>query len=319
MPRSISIVTFISGTETLNHNIISFFRYLKKYTERCELLIYTDNEIICRNRITDKDIREIVEPAMTKYKRILSSLNNCKYEHILFIDNDVRVNFSKIKKFVLNCPENADIYFGKIAVSKTDSFTEHLVKIDKILSHNIIRPTLWNMNVGISIPGQIFIIKKNSFLDTLKRYDTLFDDLTIGICAKENNMTVRRTKAVLGNESPSGNMKKLIKQRIRWAKGYSQTLRFNKNSSCYSCILIHGLAYHSAVAVTDIIEAILFRYSSFVSSLLFIIILLLLSDNNIRELPYAAAYMFIFPLIHTIWFSKLIKEIITAGKEEMIS
>ena len=319
MTRSISIVTFISGTETLNHNIIDFFRYLKKYAKRCELLVYTDNEIIGRNGITDNDIREIVEPAMTKYKRILSSLSNCKYEHILFIDNDVRTDFAKMKKFILNCPENADIFFGKIAVSKTDSFTEHLVKIDKILSHNIIRPTLWNLNVGISIPGQIFIIKKNRFINTLKKYDTLFDDLTIGICAKENNMTVRRTKAVLGSECPSGSMKNLIKQRIRWDKGYSQNLRFNKDSSCYSCILIHGLAYHSTIVVVDIIETLLFRFSPFISSLLFILILLLLSDNDVRELPYAAAYMFVFPLIHTIWFSKLIKEIITVGKEEMIS
>lgn len=262
---------------------------------KSELLIYTDNEILGELRINDKDIREFASPSVTKYRRILSSLDNCRYDHILFIDNDIQADFTEMKKFIQNCPEKADLYFGKIAVSKTDTFTEHLIKIDKILSHNIIRPSLWNMNIGISIPGQIFIIKRNSFINTLRRYDTLFNDLTIGICTKENHMSVKRTNAILGSECPSSDLKKLIKQRIRWAKGYSQTLIRNRNSSCYPYVVIHGLAYHSSIAVIDLLEAIIFKFSPFASAVLLIIILLLLSDKEIKEIPYAAAYMLVFP------------------------
>ena len=181
MTKSISIVTFISGTETLNWDIIEFYKYIARSLYHCELIIYADHEVLKPSGVADENIREMIGCSITKYRRILSSLETCKYNHILFIDNDIKINYKELRRFIIECPNHADLYFGKISVKRTETFTEHLVKIDKILSHNIIRPALWTMNVGISIPGQIFIMKRKSFIDILKRYDTLFDDLTIGI------------------------------------------------------------------------------------------------------------------------------------------
>ena len=318
MIRSISIVTFISGTERLNHHIIGFYRFISKQLDHCELVIYSDEKVLEQKRIADENIREVYGNAISKYKRIIDSLTSCRYEHILFIDNDIKIDFAELSQAILQCPDDADLFFGKISVSSTNTFTEHLIKIDKILSHNIIRPLLWNMNVGISIPGQVFIMKRKSFINVLRQYDTLFDDLTIGICAKENNMTVKHTKAVLGNEKPSANIKTLIKQRIRWAKGYSQTLRFNKNSRCFHYIVIHGAAYHVSVAAIDLIEAILLMYSPCISAVLFMLILVTLSDSDIKEFPYVLAYMLVFPVIHSVWLTTLIKDYIMKVKEKQI-
>lgn len=316
MIKYISIVTFISGTEKLNHNIIGFYKYISKYLDNCELIIYSDKKLLKKNELTDENIREVICNSTTKYMRIKDSIVSCRYDRILFIDNDIKIEYENLKRAIAQCPEDADLFFGKIMVSSTDTFTEHLIKIDKILSHNIIRPALWNMNIGISIPGQVFIMKRNSFNNVLQKYDTLFDDLTIGICAKENNMTVKRTKSVLGSEKPSVNMAALIKQRIRWAKGFAQTLRFNKNSSCLRYIIIHGVAYHASIAVIDLIEAVLFKYSPYASTILFILILITLSDNDIAEIPYVIAYMMIMPAIHSVWLITLISDLIINMEEK---
>lgn len=318
MIKYISIVTFISGTEKLNHNIIDFYKYISRFLDGCELIIYSDKKMLKKNEITDDNIREVICDSMTKYMRIKDSIVSCRYDRILFIDNDIKTDYENLRRAIIQCPEDADLFFGKIRVSSTDTFTEHLIKIDKIFSHNIIRPALWNMNIGISIPGQVFIMKRKSFNNVLQKYDTLFDDLTIGICAKENNMTVKRTKSVLGSEKPSVNMATLIKQRIRWAKGFAQTLRFNKNGSCFRYIIIHGVAYHVSIAVIDLIEAILFKYSLPVAVILFILILIMLSDNDIGEFPYVIAYMLILPAVHSVWLITLINDLIINMKEKKI-
>lgn len=318
MIRSISIVTFVSGNESLNRNIIGFYRYISQDLDNCELIIYSDHELLEKNGISDENIREAAGGATTKYMRIMDSLSSSRYDHILFIDNDIRTDFKLLKKAVMTCPDNVDLCFGKIAVSSTDTFTEHLIKIDKILSHNIIRPALWDLNIGISIPGQVFIIKKKKFKNVLRLYDTLFDDLTIGLCAKESNMTVKRVKAVLGSEKPSANLRTLIRQRIRWAKGYSQTLRFNRDSKCFRYIVIHGAAYHGSVAAVDVVEALLFRCSPCVASAVLVFILFSLSNWKIMELPYALAYLLVFPAVHSLWLITLIKELFKDKKEKQL-
>ena len=310
MIKTISIVTFISGNETLNRNIIDLYKLIKKDLDQCELIIYTDHSVVNKRDLVDEGVKEFISPSITKYQRILSSLKTSKNDYILFIDNDIFPDYIELKKMILESSDNIDLLFGKITVSQTQTVTEHLVKIDKILSHNIIRPALWNMNVGISVPGQVFLIKRKSFIDILKRYDTLFDDLAIGICAKEHGLYVRRTKSILGKEKPSIDLKTLIRQRVRWAKGYSEMIKFNRNSDCYPFIIIHGLTYHGLLAFIDLGILLLFKKAPAVSIALLCFMLWKLSDNEIREYPYVILYMLCFPVIHSIWTGALLKNLI---------
>jgi cellulose synthase/poly-beta-1,6-N-acetylglucosamine synthase-like glycosyltransferase len=182
-----------------------------------------------------------------------------------------------------------------------------MIKIDKFLSHSIIRPLLWRFGVGASIPGQVFLIKPSTFRDKLPKNDTLFDDLTIGICARENNVRVYFKKAILGWEKPKENILSLLHQRIRWAKGFAQVVNSNrKNLSKLYLVLMHGVAYHFLLfffwALIYSVSFIAIKYAI----VLWSILILMLTFGHASLSISALAYTIVFPIIHTVWLATVI-------------
>lgn len=159
--KCITIATFISKNEYENKKIYETINYLKKYF-RVDVIIFSDNEMENKN----KGIKTIITPKMTKYRRIQILLNEAESNDILCIDNDIEPNRENILNFINKCLKvNYSIAWGKVKAQKTKGVIPKIINIDKNLSHDYIRPTLWKMNIGISLPGQIFMINKKYFKD----------------------------------------------------------------------------------------------------------------------------------------------------------
>ncbi|MDR1250457.1 MAG: glycosyltransferase family 2 protein [Treponema sp.] len=306
----LSIVTFVSNSETVNYNILSLFKDIQKRIPLTELLIYTDNSIYDINSICD-DVKLNICPHLTKYNRILKSLEDSNSAYILYLDNDIMPDFSNLYEVIDNIHDNSvDLLWGIIGVSEKQGFVSKLIIIDKILSHKIIRPTLWKMNIGISIPGQIFLLNKTKFQKDLSHRDTIFDDLTIGICVKHNNYNIKMISSVLGYEKPSTNFNKLITQRIRWAKGFYESVENNMHNKMLPLIIAHGFSYHLLGFVFWALLYMIFMFNHIVALVLWLAFCVKIADFDLSLIPFSIAYTIIFPIIHLCWLVVFVYDVI---------
>ena len=304
--KSITIATFISNREKKNEDFIEVANFLKQ-NFNTEILLFCDSYI----KGLPNDIEQIITPSMSKFKRIEKLLQISKNNDILCIDNDITINKENLKKFINECM-NKDyaIAWGKVKAVPIQSFVAHLICIDKNLSHDYIRPFLWKMNIGISLPGQIFMINKQYYTNKFPKYDTVYDDLTIGIITKSNAMPVYHTKDVLGEEMPKSTFKNLIKQRKRWAKGYAESIYNNRKTNMLKYVIINGFMYHLLWFPLYIILILLMFIMPIISFLSVFIICTFIADGKIKNMLWGLMYLVIFPIIHIIWLKELIKDII---------
>ena len=301
----LTIVTFISGNETMNFSILDTYFFLKDSMLADELIIFSESP----QGITGAGIREEISPGTTKYARILSSLEIVAHENILYIDNDISPNLESLKEFITARKEDTDLYFGRIAVKNPRTFTGHLVQTDKTISHKFIRPLLWEIGAGISLPGQIFMLKRVKFLRDLPRNDTVFDDLAIGMCAVNNSYNVQRNKLILGHEKPSETLCVLMKQRIRWAQGYYEQLKASEGSNIFPLVLLHGIVFHVLSPLFVPLLAVSLSRGIFIAVMS--VVLSCVSEFRLSRLVYSALYFVIFPAVHAVWFAALVKNLLT--------
>jgi cellulose synthase/poly-beta-1,6-N-acetylglucosamine synthase-like glycosyltransferase len=311
--EKLAIVTFISNHETLNTGLFSLTDDLRSIIKNIKMIIYTDSTL--NDTIPEgKDIEVIVMPNTTKYSRILESINNTKSDYILFIDNDITPDNDNLQKFISEITREIDLAWGYIGVSDNYGFMSKLLSVDKIYSHKILRPFLWKIKIGVSVPGQVIYMKTEKFKYDLPQYDTVFDDLTIGITAKQHNYNTACFPLILGYEKPSLSFLILVKQRIRWAKGYCQTIINNTQTGMLPYILAHGFSYHFLWIPAWIFIILTCILSIPLGILLFILTCVFLCGKKISLIVYAVIYSVIFPFIHIIWTFAFFYNIIKTKK-----
>jgi cellulose synthase/poly-beta-1,6-N-acetylglucosamine synthase-like glycosyltransferase len=246
----------------------------------------------------------------TKYKRLINLMEKDDSKYYLSIDNDITGNISELLDFVDTMISNDyEVGWGRIRAKRQSGFISNMVAVDKLLSHNIIRPLLWDFGVGISIPGQVFCIKGESFRGKLIELDTFLDDLALGLYVNINQSKKYVIPTILGEEEPNSKFVGLWKQRLRWAIGYSTILKAVKNRKEYkSKVVIHGLSYHFSWVLNWVIIALL---ASLWLPLAIVYVLLmgaLISRKDISMLFYSVIYQFVFPIFHIRWGITFINE-----------
>lgn len=276
-------------------------RFLRENHIENEIIIFCDHDI----EVSDADFVIVNDGGKTKYHRILALLRMASYEQIVCIDNDIKPNDREILAFLLSCMSGDYIAgWGKIYSQLPQGILPRLIQVDKTLSHEMIRPFLWKMGVGISMPGQVFMIHRDELKKRLPKVHTSFDDLQIGLVIKKSGFPINYTDSVLGWEKPKETWRGIIQQRIRWARGYSQTI-LNNRGDIYSLglILLHGFFYHGLLVGFWILFLFLcIGYQSlWYSSVLLFAVLIALSRKRISQVSASVVYLLIFPLLHVIW------------------
>lgn len=298
--KGITIATFISKNEHENEKIYELIEYLKKYIE-IEIIIFANQEI------EEKNLKVFVTPHMTKYRRIQKLLKEAKFNDILCIDNDITPNETSTLKFINECLNlDYSIAWGRVKAKRIKGFIPKLINIDKNLSHNYIRPTLWQLNVGISLPGQIFMINRKYLENKLPNVDTVYDDLMIGATVRENKYPIYFVKDILGYERPKNNLKELLKQRVRWAKGLAETIIYNKKNKVLPYILLHGFSFNLLWIPIYIMLFELLKINLLVGIFATILISYFLADKEIKDIIWAIMYMIVFPFVYGVWGVSLI-------------
>lgn len=293
-------------TDELNKIFMAFYAIYKdllKVVICCEKTLKVKNVPYCI---------EYFNVRGTKYRRLIQLMDRDDSEYYLSIDNDITGNIPALLNFVehvISC--DYEVGWGRILSKRRKGFISNLVAVDKLLSHNIIRPTLWKFGIGISIPGQIFCIKRDAFRGKLLDINTFLDDLALGLYVNIHKSKKYIVSSVLGYENPNCNFYGLIKQRHRWALGYSTIYKYIKSNKIYkNRIIIHGLSYHCSWIINWIIIFLLVLFNWKFALIYVLLISFFISKNDKSLFLYALVYQFVFPIFHIEWINVFIKEIL---------
>lgn len=307
-PPSLCMVTYLRKNEFFTSDLVLIADSLhKEFKNNFKIVVFCD-EKTDEHATTYLPIK-FVQQKGTKYKRLSLLMQEDSSELYFSVDNDINGDLEAIINFLkaMICNEY-DLGWGRIRAAGVYGFVPNLVAVDKLLSHNIIRPFLWKIGCGISIPGQIFCIRRESFKYCFFNLDTYLDDLAIGLYAKRNNKKILAEKNILGYEKPSTTFPTLLQQRVRWASGFVSLYRGVSNCNDKILIAIHGIAYHFLWLIYWVLLYTSAQFFSIWSSLvIFFIISLVISIKDIKSLGYVVLYQFLFPIVHIKWWIEVIK------------
>lgn len=308
--KKICLVSYMCGKESFTDEMVELGTLLHDSCFDFQCIIFTDG------------LRPVPEEALfpikqiqlegTKYKRLKQLIQNEDADYYISVDNDVEFNLPVLKKFVEKVVDGAyDVGWAKILAKPSPNLIPRLVEIDKNLSHHYLRPILWKSGVGITIPGQCFIIKRNTFIDRLPEIDTYLDDLALGLYVNINSnaLTIYHGEEVVGYEEANDSFIGLFKQRARWAKGFMSIWQNTTAADEKKLITIHGLSYHSLWLLHWFCIAILMTVSPMVALGYIFTIALTLTNMNYRLFTHAVLYQFIFPVFHLRWLQCALAEL----------
>lgn len=298
---TLCLATYTRSGETYTDGIDRVSMYLcHRLGERFKVCILCDEKLVLPCR--PYKMEQIVFPG-TKYRKIRHLIQNDASDYILSVDNDIIPNESAVWELMNRIGKQCfDIGWGRIRARFHPSFVSRLVEVDKLLSHDLIRPMLWKMGVGISIPGQLFCIRRAFFQSNVPEIDTYLDDLALGISANMKRAQRYVSSDILGVEHPNIRFSGLWKQRMRWALGYSSILSHSlHNRYIRRLVLIHGAAYH-LLWLPYLCALLLLFLLSWPAAICFSLVSCFII---VRHAPFrivtAVMYQFIFPLFHIWW------------------
>jgi cellulose synthase/poly-beta-1,6-N-acetylglucosamine synthase-like glycosyltransferase len=307
MPK-LAIVTYTRSHEFLTPELIEIASQLRRHYHDVAIELYCESPVDVPFCAEDIKIRFHCLQG-TKYRKLLHALQETDADYLLSLDNDIAANIPGLIRLAEDTIAGQfDLGWGRINSRKVSTFASKLVEVDKLLSHNLLRPTLWRFHVGVTIPGQCFLLKTATFKERLPGTDTYLDDLSIGLYAAKNRLRYHYSKEVVAFELPSYSFATLWKQRARWATGFKQTL------SCptltrhdRSLLWVHAFSYH----ILPIVHLALLAAFSVRQPLLFLFLLssaaIVMTKNRLESLGAALAYQLVFPLFHLGWIINFLR------------
>ncbi len=310
------LVTYTRKDEILTNDLIAICDMLNNKFNSFKCIVFVEKDMEIDKNLSFKI--DIVHMTGTKYLKLKKIIEEFDVEFILSVDNDIKADIKNLDEFLsISINNNYDIGWGKIFSQYENRFISKMVYVDKMLSHNVIRPLLWNLGIGISVPGQCFLVKRLTFANKLKNIDTFLDDLEIGLYTSinKNKMKLHQFKKAVGYEIPNSSFYGLWRQRSRWAQGYRVILESIKDNKEKKLIIIHAFAYHIIGILNWIICCFLLLSKRIEIFLLYISILsFIISKENLKSYFYCIMYQLFFPIFHIRWlycvvFKKNIKEV----------
>lgn len=303
----IAVVTFLQENEALP---IYFDSLLNSLKECCTVMSF----VISSESLEPKEFSNYIDkylslPNETKFNKIKSALPEIKADYILFIDSDITIDVEALIKLVkVSINKKVDLSWGKIYAIERPGIIPKLIAVDKFLSHNIIRPFLWKIRSAITIPGQIFLIKRETMQAVFEYKNTYLDDIAVGMYFRKNkNLQLYTLNQVVGLEEPATTLKKLFKQRKRWAHGYTTMLGQAKENNCKAYIILHGFSYHGLWLLNFLLMLLFFSLSIFYGFLFLIFITSIFCSFKPKYFLVGFLYVFFFPALHVYWYINFLK------------
>ncbi len=306
--KTLCMVTYLRNTESFTDDLNAIAEALFDFFHQNFKVVICCEEEYHLQRIQHSYPIECFYSKGTKYNRLFSLMRHDKADYYLSIDNDIKGDIASIKSFLVEMISGPyDIGWGRIRSLRMNTLISNMVAVDKLISHNFLRPLLWKVSLGISVPGQIFCLKSSSYVSKQIEFDTYLDDLAIGLYTAQKLKCRLNINKVLGYETPNVSFGGLWKQRQRWALGYATIFKSTNDLPGVFLLLIHAFSYHCSWMIHWLIILLLSRWGLIIPSVFVLLWAFIFSMNSPRLFLYAIIYQFIFPIFHIGWIFALIK------------
>lgn len=302
MPE-LAIVTYLRGQESLTPQLIMIGNQLHHRYPGLVMDLYVESEDAVHAPDADFPIH-VTHLKGTKYRKLLHALQGTDHRYLLSLDNDIAADIPGLLHLVAQTTgRDSDLGWGRVHSRSVSSFISRLVEVDKLLSHTILRPALWRLHLGVTIPGQCFLLKTDSFRDSLPGTDTFLDDLSIGLHAAKHRLRYHYAHEVVAYELPSYSFAALWKQRSRWATGFRQSLSCATLTGRDRQLLwIHAFCYHLLPLLHVAALAALAPQAPLACAVWLGVLALAIARCRPQALGAALAYPILFPLFHVGWW-----------------
>jgi cellulose synthase/poly-beta-1,6-N-acetylglucosamine synthase-like glycosyltransferase len=306
--RDLAIITYLRGRERLTPELIEIGNQLHRRYPELVMELYVESTGPVPAPGADFPIR-VTHVQGTKYCKLLDALQGTSHRYLLSLDNDIAADISSLLRLVAQTVDgDFDLGWGRIHSRKVSNFISRLVEVDKLLSHTVLRPVLWRLHLGVTIPGQCFLLKAASFLGSLPSTDTFLDDLSIGLHAAKHRLRYHYAQEVVAFELPSYSFAALWKQRSRWATGFRQSLSCTTLTREDRRLLwIHAFCYHLLPVLHVAALATLAPQAPLVCAGWLSALALTIARHRPQALGAAIAYPILFPLFHAGWWFHFFK------------
>ncbi|WP_462410643.1 glycosyltransferase family 2 protein [Neobacillus sp. Marseille-QA0830] len=300
--KKVGLVTYTRKTETFTEEFLEMGNALQQEFGDFKFILFSEAEVAIPSE-ANFEVQQIHMEG-TKYKKILYLLEHDDSCYYLSVDNDIKADLDHLVEFARTMVErNADIGWCKIMARPKPNFVSRLVAVDKLLSHNWIRPILWKWGYGISIPGQCFMLKRATFSGKLPAVDTFLDDLALGLYVNQHfdDLKTYLSAKIVGYEQPNDSFGGLWKQRSRWAKGFSTIIDGVDEPASRRLVWIHGFSYHGLWLVNWLVMVLLAMVHPALTAVYVLLQALILTGGQVRLAGYSLLYPFVFPVFHMRW------------------
>jgi cellulose synthase/poly-beta-1,6-N-acetylglucosamine synthase-like glycosyltransferase len=299
----LAIVTYLRDQERLTPELIDIGNQLLRRYPGLVMELYAESTEPIPALGADFPI-QITHVQGTKYRKLLHALPRTCHRYLLSLDNDIAADIPNLLRLVAQTVDgDFDIGWGRIHSRRVSNLISRLVEVDKLLSHTVLRPALWRMHLGVTIPGQCFLLKAASFQGSLPNTDTFLDDLSIGLHAAKHRLRYHYAQDVVAFELPSYSFATLWKQRARWAMGFRQSLSCTTLTRQDRRLLwIHAFCYHLLPIAHVAALAALAPHAPLACVGWLGALSLTIARHRPQALGAALAYPILFPLFHAGWW-----------------
>ena len=296
-PQSIpSVCVVCCSTSDMPHDtIITVAKAMQSLAKvRMILLSETGEE-------KSEEMEVITVPRGTKISK-LRLLANIESDLVCICDPDLMIEPNACREVLRVALAAASdgkevVTFGVVEGHDNGTRLSRVIAMDKWLSHRILRRFLWWAHIGISLPGQFFIISR-SLLGGLHEVDSYLDDLYLGLIARQRGAWVFRVPVVVGQEEARICWGSLLTQRIRWMKGLTALMwGFSGQPSAVVLLVVHYLVFYGFPILVGLEIWLLTITSPLAATSLFIGLAGVLAMLSRRTLLTACCYLAVFPCL----------------------
>ena len=236
----------------------------------------------------------------TKLAKIRGYAKNLQVKFVCLCDPDVTISDRGVtavaEEAIATAPE---IAYGIIDTQAEETILSGLIAIDKWLSHRVLRPLLWKLGIGITVPGQFLILSPSLLKQLDEKVDSFLDDLYLGLFARLKRMRIVRVAILVGKEESRTTWTSLLTQRIRWMRGFLSLVQNHKaNPLALVFLFVHFTAYHLFPVVW--LSLLLGGLYSKTALTFFVAVLctMVVARFSRQRFPVALLFIIGFPLIH---------------------
>jgi hypothetical protein len=241
----------------------------------------------------------------TKLRKLVGFVGRTSADYVCVCDPDVELAPDAacrvVERALVHGHQGVVVSFGRIGARVSRGVVAGLVSCDKLLSHCLLRPTLWRLAMGISLPGQFLVFSPGILLAHRGSVDTYLDDLLIGLLCRKMGATVECSSETVGNEEPRSGWCGLLMQRLRWMKGFLALVGyFRCDPKALVFLGIHYAAYHGLPIFLMVIAAVGLFLSPWAVVLLASTVVGTLSLITRKSPITWSLYLIAFPVLHAV-------------------